>query len=183
MPCESWPITIAWQPTSSPRSRGNRFANTVPTRALIGSSDEFKKSLILLAPRAGFEPATIRLTVECSTAELPRNRRTKVRERGAYNKAFRACKGPNRRLRSCVKRAGKFLRYNDLSWFSTPARGGRKPSRKVPCATTLCCGFRPWQAVGRNPHGAISSYTGVMDRAANSTQSAKRLGRAGFHGS
>jgi hypothetical protein len=28
-----------------------------------------------VAPRAGFEPATIRLTVECSTAELPRNRR------------------------------------------------------------------------------------------------------------
>ena len=33
----------------------------------------------LLAPRAGFEPATIRLTVECSTAELPRNRRKGVR--------------------------------------------------------------------------------------------------------
>src|SRR3981081_3707061 len=31
--------------------------------------------LVQLAPRAGFEPATIRLTVECSTAELPRNRR------------------------------------------------------------------------------------------------------------
>src|SRR6201996_1545572 len=30
--------------------------------------------LKLLAPRAGFEPATIRLTVECSTAELPRNK-------------------------------------------------------------------------------------------------------------
>jgi hypothetical protein len=27
-----------------------------------------------LAPWAGFEPATIRLTVECSTAELPGNR-------------------------------------------------------------------------------------------------------------
>ena len=26
-----------------------------------------------LAPRAGFEPATCRLTVECSTAELPGN--------------------------------------------------------------------------------------------------------------
>ena len=26
-----------------------------------------------MAPRAGLEPATIRLTVECSTAELPRN--------------------------------------------------------------------------------------------------------------
>lgn len=36
-----------------------------------------------LAPRAGFEPATIRLTVECSTAELPRNRRPKGRERGS----------------------------------------------------------------------------------------------------
>ena len=34
-----------------------------------------EKGLILLAPRAGFEPATIRLTVECSTAELPRNER------------------------------------------------------------------------------------------------------------
>src|SRR6202011_1373807 len=32
-------------------------------------------SVTRLAPRAGFEPATIRLTVECSTAELPRNRR------------------------------------------------------------------------------------------------------------
>src|ERR1700752_5228240 len=27
----------------------------------------------VMAPRAGFEPATIRLTVGCSTAELPRN--------------------------------------------------------------------------------------------------------------
>ena len=33
--------------------------------------------LEILAPRAGFEPATIRLTVECSTAELPRNRRNR----------------------------------------------------------------------------------------------------------
>ena len=32
-----------------------------------------------MAPRAGFEPATIRLTVECSTAELPRNRRDRQR--------------------------------------------------------------------------------------------------------
>src|SRR5436305_13884014 len=34
-----------------------------------------------LAPRAGFEPATIRLTVGCSTAELPRKGRTDVRAR------------------------------------------------------------------------------------------------------
>jgi hypothetical protein len=36
--------------------------------------DFWAKYLISLAPRAGFEPATIRLTVECSTAELPRNK-------------------------------------------------------------------------------------------------------------
>jgi hypothetical protein len=30
-------------------------------------------ALLKLAPRAGFEPATCRLTVECSTAELPGN--------------------------------------------------------------------------------------------------------------
>src|SRR5258707_7891678 len=60
-----------------------------------------------MAPRAGFEPATIRLTVECSTAELPRNRRTIVRERAAYNKAFRACKGPNGRSGSGIARKRK----------------------------------------------------------------------------
>jgi hypothetical protein len=27
-----------------------------------------------MAPRAGFEPATDRLTADCSTAELPRNK-------------------------------------------------------------------------------------------------------------
>src|SRR5580704_4457158 len=35
-----------------------------------------------MAPRAGFEPATIRLTVECSTAELPRNRAKQAFARG-----------------------------------------------------------------------------------------------------
>jgi hypothetical protein len=46
-----------------------------------------------LAPRAGFEPATIRLTVECSTAELPRNRRNLgVRERQRITKRPRLAK-------------------------------------------------------------------------------------------
>jgi hypothetical protein len=35
-----------------------------------------------MAPRAGFEPATCRLTVECSTAELPGNSRLARCERG-----------------------------------------------------------------------------------------------------
>src|SRR5215813_8153995 len=54
-----------------------------------------ERTMFLLAPRAGFEPATIRLTVGCSTAELPRNSATHVRERAAYNKASSACIGRN----------------------------------------------------------------------------------------
>jgi hypothetical protein len=38
-----------------------------------------QSEILEMAPRAGFEPATIRLTVECSTAELPRNRRDRQR--------------------------------------------------------------------------------------------------------
>src|SRR4051812_49678035 len=48
---------------------------------------------VALAPGAGFEPATIRLTVECSTAELSGNRRTVFAGRAAYNKGSRYCKG------------------------------------------------------------------------------------------
>src|SRR4051812_969919 len=79
-----WPSN--WRDASIPqRNCSNKPGNQQPAKVWN-----------LLAPRAGFEPATIRLTVECSTTELPRNRRTIVRERAAYNKAFRACKGPNR---------------------------------------------------------------------------------------
>src|SRR5437588_10770719 len=60
-----------------------------------------------VAPRAGFEPATIRLTVECSTAELPRNRRTGFASGPAYNKGFRHCKGPNRPFQRGVRRGRK----------------------------------------------------------------------------
>src|ERR1700721_3093211 len=48
-----------------------------------------------LAPRAGFEPATNRLTAGCSTAELPGN--SSSRARNAYNKAGRALKAAMRR--------------------------------------------------------------------------------------
>src|SRR6516225_4926916 len=48
-----------------------------------------------MAPRAGFELATIRLTVGCSTAELPRNKRYTSSRAAAYNKASSACIGRN----------------------------------------------------------------------------------------
>jgi hypothetical protein len=45
-----------------------------------------------LAPRAGFEPATNRLTAGCSTAELPGTNGSGLRKRSAYNKAWRDLK-------------------------------------------------------------------------------------------
>jgi hypothetical protein len=45
--------------------------------------------LIGVAPRAGFEPATNRLTAGCSTTELPGNRGSHV-SGAAYSKPFSA---------------------------------------------------------------------------------------------
>jgi hypothetical protein len=47
------------------------------------------KTLVYLAPRAGFEPATNRLTAGCSTTELPGNK--PMLWQGAYNKARLLC--------------------------------------------------------------------------------------------
>lgn len=59
------------------RRRGNQIRpdadHPIPEKPLGLSLLCMESNLELLAPRAGFEPATIRLTVECSTAELPRN--------------------------------------------------------------------------------------------------------------
>src|SRR5262249_8742389 len=82
-------VRSSYWPQSWPsKSRGR---NTTPARQCVcrhsadtdGSEPgrrRFKNwasAWFCLAPRAGFEPATIRLTVGCSTAELPRNRRHK----------------------------------------------------------------------------------------------------------
>src|ERR1700681_1963942 len=45
-----------------------------------------------VAPRAGFEPATNRLTAGCSTAELPGTMAAHARECPAITKAFRLAK-------------------------------------------------------------------------------------------
>lgn len=50
---------------------------------------EEKKSV---APRAGFEPATNRLTAGCSTTELPGNSAQLCNWKG-YSKAILICKG------------------------------------------------------------------------------------------
>src|SRR5450830_762915 len=62
-----------------------------------------------MAPRAGIEPATFRLTVERSTAELPRNK--PVFTHRAYNKAPFALQSVKGRLRCfCSDGAAAFVR-------------------------------------------------------------------------
>src|SRR5262249_5448661 len=78
-----------------------------------------ERTMFLLAPRAGFEPATIRLTVGCSTAELPRNSATHVRERAAYNKASSACIGRNAACAVAPPNPEKALIGSSLALFST----------------------------------------------------------------
>ena len=83
-----------------PRSPGRTF--TIPdsypcrTRAAIRLELALANLLIYLAPRAGFEPATNRLTAGCSTTELPGNTALMHATCG-YNKRVLKCKAPSRR--------------------------------------------------------------------------------------
>jgi hypothetical protein len=131
------------------RTKTNPPASALPNplpkrqKRLVASFEILAKYLILLAPRAGFEPATIRLTVECSTAELPRNRRNR-RSRAAYNKASSACKGPNaevfHRIRSAIGRQ-----------FERPGRG---LAREIPApGMTVTAPF---------PHGPLGWLGGII---------------------
>jgi hypothetical protein len=70
-----------------------------------------------LAPRAGFEPATIRLTVECSTAELPRNRADRVRNGERITKPPSLAKDEMIRFAMASIRGGKCLCHSGLPAF------------------------------------------------------------------
>jgi hypothetical protein len=113
-PTTKEPISTASPSTKQPSSRA-RIGNVAHSGAILArvegvagyDADEGSGMVaercerirtdenIQVAPRAGFEPATIRLTVECSTAELPRNRRNRRSQPAAYNKASGPCKGRN----------------------------------------------------------------------------------------
>jgi hypothetical protein len=58
-------------------------------RVTGGRSNQLSYSSIIkwMAPRAGFEPATQRLTVVCSTTELPRNSELYLKENGGRCRA------------------------------------------------------------------------------------------------
>ena len=60
-----------------PMHRPSQLTNYVCFKLLLGFQDPYRRPFrasINLAPRAGFEPATKRLTVFCATAAPPRNK-------------------------------------------------------------------------------------------------------------
>ncbi len=128
--------------------------------ALFVILEVWAKYLIYLAPRAGFEPATIRLTVECSTAELPRNRRNpRVRTRDAYNKASERCKGRNRPFWRFIDRGTDYRRHGESLRFwikEVPQSGhlaGDPPRASAPPRGALKKGaLKRLNRRGRSPH-------------------------------
>ena len=78
-----------------------------------------QKPLKNLAPRAGFEPATNRLTAGCSTTELPGNKPA-LRPR-RYNKGPLLCKA----LRSAMKKTRPRQGVNRSSQEASPNRKRR----------------------------------------------------------
>jgi hypothetical protein len=86
-------------------------------KAPIRRQHQNRKHLKSLAPRAGFEPATIRLTVECSTAELPRNEANWVRAGQRITKPPGLAKDEMGRCPAASGGRGKSLRHGDLSAF------------------------------------------------------------------
>jgi hypothetical protein len=149
-------------------------------RAQCATDPKRAKAIFLhvkvLAPRAGFEPATIRLTVECSTAELPRNRRNNRSRAAAYNKASGPCKGPNRPLSQDIDREGNRLRRmiccpfrahanRDMAAHTAIQRPLRaEPSAKKTYSTTMLdgAGFRQEVIDARRPDR--SHEAGALDR-------------------
>jgi hypothetical protein len=86
-------------------------------KAPIRRQHQYRKHLKSLAPRAGFEPATIRLTVECSTAELPRNEANWVRAGQRITKPPGLAKDEMGRCPAGRADGGELLRHRDLSAF------------------------------------------------------------------
>src|ERR1700687_4966075 len=86
-----------------------------------------------MAPRAGFEPATIRLTVECSTAELPRNKRNLFATGQRITKPPSLAKDEIGRSGAVSIRGGNSLRRKDLSPISTirESRSGTSPGDRA----------------------------------------------------
>src|SRR5438876_5874218 len=88
-----------------------------------------KRGKLVLAPRAGFEPATIRLTVECSTAELPRNRRKGVRDAERITKPSRLAKDEIGSSGTVSRRGRNSLRGNHFSSIQRSKKCDLAPHR------------------------------------------------------
>jgi hypothetical protein len=89
-----------------------------------------------LAPWAGVEPATFRLTVERSTAELPGNAAI-VDSGGAITKAYRRCKAAFLRCRRPFARAKADRQAGQREW-----REDWRPRPELNRGTRICSPLR-----------------------------------------
>ena len=119
-----------------------------------------------LAPRAGFEPATIRLTVECSTTELPGN--TAVVDSGRpITKAYRRCKASRLRDGRLGRSCGGNFRHRVACRPKRRRREGWRPRPELNRGTRICSPLRHHSAtwprhryIGRvaaRQHGATAA--------------------------
>src|SRR5689334_24157308 len=105
------------------------------TRSRVDTRRKRQQCCGELAPGAGFEPATIRLTVECSTAELSGNKAKQAFASGpAYNKGFCRCKGPIARLQL---------------WSSDRAKPAARQGISLPPCPVGKGPFRPFRYIRR----------------------------------
>lgn len=68
----------------------------------FGFLNKNRHLFLKMAPRAGFEPATCRLTVECSTAELP---------------GITAWRGVSGLIQMLVRFAKRFFQKNEMNLY------------------------------------------------------------------
>ena len=90
---------------------------------------------VVMAPRAGFEPATNRLTAGCSTTELPGNNARHAVMCSAYNKAVQALQSSGERGRSPREKGVGQARNRTVPKTGVPNRRLQYAGRRISCAS------------------------------------------------
>jgi hypothetical protein len=136
--------SVATQP---PAPRSCIESSAPRLRAVPGRVSARLIPLKNLAPRAGFEPATNRLTAGCSTAELPGN--SSFRARNAYNKAGLALKAAKRRESRCVRLGFARAALPNRSSLAVGAARLRLKLRRATFTRRASDGWRPRPELNR----------------------------------
>jgi hypothetical protein len=124
----------------------------------------------VLAPRAGFEPATNRLTAGCSTTELPGNTGALACESRGYNKAARALKA--------LKMPDVLIPRNADVFFASPGLTGKFSSLAGVEMPQQCRGRRRWttkRGAGRGRSPRAHRAVGGLERCYSGPDETERL--------